>query len=349
VALFIDDISILLAYLGWGWCPTAGGQESSTRYIRLDPSSLTAPDLLGVPEEDQPVWRDFMRQSFDAYSSALDYWEAVGRANPELTRIPHDLIEDESDKAQRTVARMRRNYAFDRARYFLPAAAKTNMMLVMSARAWVQLCQNLTSHYLPEAVQLGTEIRSALEMDAPRLVRHAGPAPSFVAGHKSELNALRLAALSLETAPKGEAPCVAEVNVMPPGDSTEGKLLESLAGHDNRYAFTGAEARRTAIRFSWSAVALAEIRDLNRHRTGQKHCVLAPRGFYCGEDQLPNRSIGSSLPSAVGDLASAHSPHRALSVGLPGGLAWILLGTQFSFEHVTTREFKFEVQHARGS
>ena len=35
VAIFIDGVSILLAYLVWSWCPTAGGQESSTRYIRF--------------------------------------------------------------------------------------------------------------------------------------------------------------------------------------------------------------------------------------------------------------------------------------------------------------------------
>jgi thymidylate synthase ThyX len=33
VAIFIDGISLWLAYHVWTLCPTAGGQESSTRYI----------------------------------------------------------------------------------------------------------------------------------------------------------------------------------------------------------------------------------------------------------------------------------------------------------------------------
>ena len=54
-------------------------------------------------------------------------------------------------------------YAFDRARYFLPAAARTNLMLVMSARGWVQLCQHLLSHPAPEAQEAGTLIREELQ------------------------------------------------------------------------------------------------------------------------------------------------------------------------------------------
>src|SRR4028119_244213 len=34
VAIFMDGISMWLAYYVWSLCPTAGGQESSTRYIK---------------------------------------------------------------------------------------------------------------------------------------------------------------------------------------------------------------------------------------------------------------------------------------------------------------------------
>src|SRR5713101_1594867 len=44
VAMFIDGISIWLAYHVWTLCPTAGGQESSTRYLKLSADGLIAPE-----------------------------------------------------------------------------------------------------------------------------------------------------------------------------------------------------------------------------------------------------------------------------------------------------------------
>src|SRR5437667_7299154 len=49
VAMFIDRISILLAYYIWSLCPTAGGQESSTRYIKLSLDGLIPPEELVIP------------------------------------------------------------------------------------------------------------------------------------------------------------------------------------------------------------------------------------------------------------------------------------------------------------
>src|SRR5512133_4061035 len=43
VSMFIDGISIWLAYHVWTLCPTAGGQESSTRYLKISPDGLVPP------------------------------------------------------------------------------------------------------------------------------------------------------------------------------------------------------------------------------------------------------------------------------------------------------------------
>ena len=149
VAMFIDRISIWLAYYVWTLCPTAGGQESSTRYIKLSVDELIEPEKLGIPESVVPQWRQTMSVAFQAYHNALAIWENISVKYPALARIPKAILEDSSDKAQRQVARMRRNYGFDRARYFLPVAAGTNMMLLMPARGWIGLCQNLLSHPTP--------------------------------------------------------------------------------------------------------------------------------------------------------------------------------------------------------
>src|SRR5512145_1520344 len=64
VAMFVDGISIWLAYYVWSLCPTAGGQESSTRYLKLSPSELIAPEELGIPEDQVAEWRQGMTHAF---------------------------------------------------------------------------------------------------------------------------------------------------------------------------------------------------------------------------------------------------------------------------------------------
>lgn len=349
VAMFIDGVSIHLAYLVWSWSPTAGGQESSTRYIKLSADSLADPASLGVPSGLHETWYRFMERCFASYEAALTFWERIGAEYPRLTRIPTSLLGDPGDKAGRQVARMKRNFAFDRARYFLPLAAKTNLMLVMSARAWVQLCQNLLSHSLPEAHQLGERIREELRLSAPRMTKHAERSDSFVQGHRAELDAARACAGEARVGP-GEADATAEVQLLLPPDVSERDLVKALQHHEHRYAFTGSAVRRSAIRFWWHGVAAAEIRDLNRHRTGERYCSTLPLGFYCAEDELPGGVDGSGLDRSVGDegtsraLEALRAPDRS-DIG-----AWALLGTQYRFEHTTTLDkFIYEAELRTGA
>ncbi len=334
VAIFIDEISIFLAYLVWTWCPTAGGQESSTRYIKLNKEGLVPPDSFGIPSSEASAWYSFMERCFEGYSTALTKWEEIGLKHPELTRIPKSLLADRSDKSRKAIARIRRNYAFDRARYFLPIAAKTNMMMVMSARGWVQLCQHLLSHWSPEAVSLGMAIRDELALSAPRMVKHAETKHSFQRGLHQELVLLKRKA-RLVGSRLGEAECRADVQVFPPRDIEERDLVNSLRWYDNRYAYVDSPSRRTAVRFSWTAVSIAEVRDLNRHRTGQKYCELVPVGFYCAEDQAPEESSPVKQIRTLGDRATQSAVMR-FEDGRPDAVAWLLLGSQLRFEHTTT-------------
>jgi thymidylate synthase ThyX len=350
VAIFIDELSIILAYLVWSWCPTAGGQESSTRYIRLDRSGLVEPEMFGVPQPDHTEWFQLMDQCFERYDTALAKWEELAIADPKLLRIPAALINDPSEKALKQVERMRRNFAFDRARYFLPAAAKTNMMMIMSARGWIQLCQNLLSHWLPEARKLGQLIQQELHLNAPRMVKHAEKKDSFAAGHARELLALTELVNQSESSVQARL-CEPEIELFLPPDIGEVDLVASLLNHDNRYAYVGSAACRTSVRFSLSAVSLAEIRDLNRHRTGQKYCPLVSRGFYCALDQVPDghNLLSDPLYEEVPRVAIMRS-QRALANGDSSFLAWLLLGTQFYFEHSTTLDkFVYEAELRTGT
>jgi len=342
VAMFMDGLSQWLAYTVWTLCPLAGGQESSTRYIRLAADNVIAPEKLGIPENLRGEWQVLIEETFAAYEKAVEIWEGIAARDAGVARIPASLLNDPSDKASKAVARMRRNYGFDRARVFLPVGVSTNVMLVMSARAWVTLCQHLLSHPLPEPKQLGELIRGELELAAPRLLKHAVARDSMRSGILAEWEQTR--ALS----PLGEiseAMPEAFLEVMLPPGAAEEDFAEDFANalqfHDNRYAWIGAQLRRTAVRFGWQAVAFAEIRDLNRHRTGTKFCPLAPQGFYSALDQCPENETAARASlqtlSEIGRRASRRAL-ELLKAGEPSYVYWFVLGTQFPFEHTTTAD-----------
>jgi thymidylate synthase ThyX len=362
VAMFMDGISIWLAYYVWTLCPTAGGQESSTRYIEISRDALVSPHLLGIPEKLVPQWESGMSQTFSAYRQALDLWETIGELHPELTSIPAEILDDKSEKGCRVAARMSRNYRFDRARCYLPVAAATNMMLVMSARGWAQLCQHLSSHPLPEAQSLADNIRRELELSSPRLMKHAGSTDSIVQGIRSEMDDLAgIAASVLPSeldfsggASSEKAPDV-YLDVSLPDSGAGSAFAGDLKYHDNRYAWVGGTLRRTAVRFRCEAVSMGEIRDLNRHRTGNKYCPLRPLGFYSSLDQLPQISdIATEQVEAlrmlnnVGRELSAKA-YGLLAAGDPSYIHWTLLGTQYLFEHLTTADkFIYEAELRTG-
>lgn len=360
VAMFMDGISIWLAHYVWSLCPTAGGQESSTRYLQISLDGLIAPDSLGLPKNQVEPWRNCMESAFRNYRSALAIWEECARENPAVMHIPKALLEDPSDAAKKKVARMSRNFAFDRARYFLPVASATNVMLLMSARGWVNLCQFLLSHPLSEPRQLGELIRNELELAAPRMLKHArrNEGTAQLLAHEFK-KLIRLAEQSAASA-KGSAPCAREparphLSLLLPLGVSHREIADDLAFHSNRYAPVGTDLRRVGVRFGWSAIAFAEIRDLNRHRTGNKYCPEVPQGFYFALDQVPEGSSQAAPHkqaltelSQVGTSAGAEGLD-SLRKGDASYVYWSLLGTEFPFEHTTTADkFIYEAELRTG-
>jgi thymidylate synthase ThyX len=355
VAMFIDGISLWLAYYVWSICPTASGQESSTRYINYSAKEAVPPAQLGITGSHGDAWRALISECYDGYAEALKLWQEIADDDPAVMRIPTELLNDSSDKSQKKVARMKRNYAFDRARYFLPVSAPTNVMLLMSARAWTSLIQHLLSYPLPEAQELGNKIREELSLTAPRLVKHATMKPSLEQGIAAEIDQVRQLSLKWDRQyllnETNEAhPSQAFAETFAPREMTAGANCD-LQFHDNRYAWIGPGLRRTAVRFGWQAVAMAELRDLNRHRTGSKWCPLIPRGFYCAADQLPDEKHKDALAklATIGRRAAAAS-RALLECGDPAYIYWTMLGTQYHFEHTTTADkFLYEAELRTGT
>jgi thymidylate synthase ThyX len=359
IAMFIDGISLWLAYYVWTLCPTAGGQESSTRFIKMSVDGLIDPAILGIPDSTANEWGISMADCFTCYQQALSIWEALASARPELVRIPSTLLSERTDSARKKIARMQRNYGFDRARYYLPAAASTNVMLVMSARGWVDLCQHLCSHILLEARKLGDAIIEELALCAPRMISHATEKPSIRDGIRMEFEQLRKLASEnkspflSDSASCSDHPPTPSLDIMcAPGVSRE-EFQSDLSYHDNRYAWIGGSLKRTAVRFSWAAVSFGEIRDLNRHRTGNKFCPLVPVGFYSALDQLPDKSGAACESLKALDVSNRRLSARAnalLGSGEPTYVYWLALGTQFPFEHLTTADkFIYEAELRTGT
>jgi thymidylate synthase ThyX len=350
VAMFIDGISIWLAYYIWTLCPTAAGQESSTRYLKFSLDGLIPSQQLGISAENLPQWRACMESAFRAYHSSLAEWEQLSKENPNLMGIPKSLLNDPSDAALKKVARMRRNFAFDRARYFLPVAAATNVMLVMSARGWVNLCQHLLSNPLPEPRRLGEMLRSELELAAPRMVGYA----RVTEAHQQVL-AREFAKLVEQAHQKPKPPAEAALSLLLPDGISSDEISRDLAWHNNRYAPVGSSLHRISVRFGWSAIAFAEIRDLNRHRTGTKYCPQIPQGFYCAADQLPadltgiDRGRSVLLQATETGISASTLAGKFLKDGDSAYIYWALLGTEFPFEHVTTADkFIYEAELRTG-
>jgi thymidylate synthase ThyX len=355
VAIFMDKISIFMAYYLWSVCPTAGGQESSTRYVNYN-ESLPDFDELGIPEDQREDLQNYINESFEQYNKAIEFWERVGRENPEMMKIPASVLNDNSEMGVKKKERMIRNFAFDRSRYFIPSCCETNMMMVMSARGWSQLCTRLLSHYLPEANKLGQLIVDELNLVVPRVTKHATEKPSYYKGIRQEFDDKVRYSCDVFDSTRG----FDEDFFSPDGDGgfwsdvTTGVEEKDLAFHDNRYAYIGDSIRMTPVRFWWTRVSFAEIRDFNRHRTGEKFCSLIPVGFYGAQEQAIELGLWAAHKKELSEIVKVGKRHskkalQKLQESNPFYIYFTSLGTEFHFEHVTTADkFIYEVELRTG-
>src|SRR5690606_34939267 len=51
-------------------------------------------------------------------------------------------------------------------------------------------------------------------------------------------------------------------------------IADALQPRANRYGRVGRRLRRMTVSFAWNNLAIAELRDLNRHRTGHRFCPM---------------------------------------------------------------------------
>ena len=339
VAMFVDDISLYAAYYLWAQCPTASGQESSTRYIKMNRQGVIKPQDLGI--NDTKSYYRFVEKSFDHYEKALELWSKYAASNPSAMHIPKEVLDDTSDAGTKKRERMIRNFAFDRARVFLPVCAKTNVMLIMSARSWVELISTLLSHPLKEFVTIGEQMKGQLEFVTPRLIRHA----KFKQDSADVIShTLRRTKQHKYKKVKGDGAFLTAY------EAKKSNLKKALMMRTNRYSICGDEVRSIGVNFGWEQVAFAEMRDLNRHRTGQKVATLRPNGFYNSADQTTDKTMRKQIESLT-KLATQQQNmmEKMLQKEDSRYFYYSLLGHTYRFEHTTTLDkFIYEAELRTG-
>ncbi len=336
MAIALDDVSMWLAYKIFEISQMADGQESSTRYITMNASNVPSSADIGMPEDLASRWQAMLAKSFKAYETEYARLDAAAIADPTLVRLPPDA-------KPAVVTRLRKNYALDRARYFVPLATRTNMGLVQSSRMWAQTVKHLDSLPQPEARSAAAEIRAVLLKLSPRLMRHSHAEKSFEEQARQELAAsLALGLERLSCEPLQDEVWV-HVDRAAPGFLPHVQSLpEALRHRTNRYGYQGTASRRMRVTFAWNNLALAELRDLNRHRTGHRYTPLIQAGFY-----LPPEIRHAEHAALLQEQAGL--TRELMQRGSPAYVYSLLLGAQTPFEHSTHADkFIYEAELRTG-
>lgn len=336
LAIALDDVSMWLAYKIFEIAQMADGQESSTRYITMAATNLPAAEEIGLPADLAPRWTALMAKAFAAYNAEYARLDQAAQANPGLVRLPPDA-------KPAVVTRLRKNYALDRARYFIPLATRTNLGLVQSSRMWATTVKHLDSLPMPEAKAAAKLIREELIKISPRLMRHSSAEKSYQAQAEQELaDSLKLGLARLSTQPLADEVWVKVDRDTPPWLREEQPLAEALKHRANRYGYQGKATRRMRVTFAWNNMAIAELRDLNRHRTGHRCTPLIQAGFY-----LPPEIAHSGHSVLLEEQAAL--TRELMERGSPAYVYSLLLGAQTPFEHSTHADkFIYEAELRTG-
>jgi len=336
LAIALDDVSMWLAYKIFEIAQMADGQESSTRYITMDAANLPTAEQIGIPADLAPRWQALMAKSFAAYHAEYARLDALGTAEPHRVRVP-------ADAKPAVVTRIRKNYALDRARYFIPLATRTNLGLVQSSRMWAATVKQLDSLPHPEARAAAALIRSELIKISPRLMRHSSAEKSYQEQAQQELaSSLKLGLARLSTAPLADDVWVHVDRATPPFLAEEQPVAESLRHRANRYGYQGTATRRMRVSFAWNNMALAELRDLNRHRTGHRYTPFIQAGFY-----LPSEITHAAHQALLDEQAALTK--ELMERGSSAYVYSLLLGAQTPFEHSTHADkFIYEAELRTG-
>jgi hypothetical protein len=194
---------------------------------------------------------------------------------------------------------------------------------------WATTVKHLASLPHPEAQAAAKLIRDELLKQSPRLMRHSFSEKSYEEQARQEFAAsIALGRDRLSSEPLADKIWVHVDRATPPWLPESQPIPESLRHRTNRYGQQGTATRRMRVTFAWNNMALAELRDLNRHRTGNRYTPLIQAGFYLPAEI--SRSTHAALLEEQRELT-----RELLARESPAYVYSLLLGAQTPFEHST--------------
>jgi hypothetical protein len=181
---------------------------------------------------------------------------------------------------------------------------------------------------------------------APRLMHHSYPDDAGASQVKQQLDhaiaRLRAGGLPIDR-------CEDEVFIRldrqtPPFLPDHQTIPAAFEGKVNRYSATGTAIQRMFVRAAWNDIAIAELRDLSRHRSGFRFSPLVPVGFY-----LPD-GVGHPATTVLLDKSRMFMEKLVAAPAAASAYVYGLhLGTQVQFEHSThLNKFIYEIELRTG-
>ena len=172
----------------------------SQRYVRKNQFTYVTPPAIAADEAAAALYHQTMEQTVQAYNALADRLQA--------TYYPQFLAEGCTEKAARSKAEKK---AIEDARYVLPNACETKMMVTMNVRSlrhFFQLrCCNRAQW---EIRDLATQMLKLCCEAAPALFRHAGPACCQGGCPEGKMTCGQMAAVRERFAALHAAPSTAE-------------------------------------------------------------------------------------------------------------------------------------------
>jgi thymidylate synthase ThyX len=338
IAMVVDNCSMFLAYKIFELAQLCDGQESSTRYIKLDSSSLCSPDKIGIAPELAAEWQSCMDLSFTIYQELYASLDHKAQEDPSIIRYP-------SGANEKVKERIRKNYALDRSRYFIPFATKTNAAYIMTARVWADVIKQLDSLPHPETKACAALLREELKKFVPRLTKHSFADESSLAQSES-LYTYAIDFITTNGVATNNIPDETFLSLEKSVPSFLGNTQsypDAFTGKKNRYSIAGTTVRRCMVRAAWNNMAIAELRDLNRHRSGFRFSPLTPVGFYCPPGvSHPRMNELLTMKKTIIEKTVASGQATSFIYAL-------LLGSQVPFEHSTHLDkFIYEIELRTG-
>jgi thymidylate synthase ThyX len=362
IPIAIDGLSMFMAYKLFEIAQLCDGQESSTRYINFKELEYN-PAEFGIPVDCGDDWEELMNKAIKLYQDVYQELDTKIRKDPSILKLPKDLD-------SKVVDRMRKNYALDRARNFIPFATKTAAAYVMTARNWCDTIMQLESLPYLEAVLLAQMLRDELAKYTPRLIKHSHKTEASVSQALSMLN------FSLNTLKNQADGCLitdlnskifftilGNIDDFPSFLPLTQSWDDAFSHKTNRYSTVGANIKRLSVRVAWNNMGIAELRDLNRHRSGFRFSPLVPVGFSLDKQIWAIDRLGKEINDFVDnysdmivklstqfdrdeEMASQVEVKPKFRATYVYGL---LLGTQVAFEHTTQLDkFIYEIELRTG-